>query len=107
MFYRALSEEQSVRVRRARPMIAFALVAFAAGAIVGANSGGSASDALAARFVASWSRGDYAAMYADVDAATKRSVTADGLAAAYAEAKRTATATRLAIRGKPRADSDG
>jgi hypothetical protein len=107
MFYRALSEEQSVRMRRARPVAAFALVAFAAGAIVGANSGGSASDALAARFVAAWSRGDYAAMYADVDAATKRSVTPDGFAAAYAESKRTATATRLDVRGKPQTDSDG
>jgi penicillin-binding protein A len=107
MFYRALSEEQSVRMRRARPVVAFALVAFAAGAIVGANSGGSASDALAAQFVASWSRGDYAAMYADVDAATKRSVTADGFAAAYAEAKRAATATSLKARGKPRAGPGG
>ncbi|HEY2181820.1 MAG TPA: penicillin-binding transpeptidase domain-containing protein [Solirubrobacteraceae bacterium] len=105
MFYRALSDEQSVRMRRARPVAALALVAFAVGAIVGANSGGSASDALAARFVAAWSRGDYAAMYADVDAATKRSVTPDGFAAAYAEAKRTATATSLTVRGKPRAGS--
>jgi hypothetical protein len=107
MFYRALSDEQSVRMRRARPVAALALVAFAVGAIVGGNSGGSASDALAARFVAAWSRGDYAAMYADVDAATKRSVMPDGFAAAYAESKRTATATRLDVRGKPRGDSDG
>jgi penicillin-binding protein A len=107
MFYRALSDEQSVRMRRARPVVALALVAFAVGTIVGANSGGSASDALAARFVAAWSRGDYAAMYADVDAATKRSLTPDGFAAAYAESKRTATATSLEVRGKPRADSDG
>ncbi len=69
MFYRALTEEQSVRVRRARPVIALALVAFVIGVVVGANSGGSTSDALAARFVAAWSRGDYAAMYEHVDPA--------------------------------------
>ncbi|HEV2973856.1 MAG TPA: penicillin-binding transpeptidase domain-containing protein [Solirubrobacteraceae bacterium] len=89
-------------MRRARPVIALALVAFAIGAIVGANSGSSASDALAARFVTAWSRGDYAAMYADVDPATKRSLSADGFAAAYAEAMRTATATSLRALGKPR-----
>jgi peptidoglycan glycosyltransferase len=107
MFYRSLTEEQSVRVRRARPVIALALVAFAIGAIVGANSGSSASDALAARFVAAWSRGDYAAMYADVDPTTKRSLTADGFAAAYAEAMRTATATSLRALGKPRSAPGG
>ncbi|HEX8715147.1 MAG TPA: NTF2-like N-terminal transpeptidase domain-containing protein, partial [Solirubrobacteraceae bacterium] len=107
MFYRSLTDEQTVRVRRARPVIALALVAFAAGAIVGANSGTSASNALAARFVAAWARSDYAAMYEDVDAATKRSLTADAFAAAYAEAMRTATATSLHVRGKARTASGG
>jgi penicillin-binding protein A len=107
MFYRSLTDEQAVRVRRARPVVALALVAFAIGAIVGANSGTSASDALAERFVAAWSRTDYAAMYEDVDAATKHSLTADGFAAAYAEAMRTATATSLRVLGKPRAAGGG
>ncbi len=107
MFYRSLTDEQAVRVRRARPVIALALVAFAIGAIVGANSGTSASDALAARFVAAWARTDYVAMYADVDSATKRSLTADGFAAAYAEAMRTATATGMRVLGKPRSAPGG
>lgn len=106
MFYRSLTDEQAVRVRRARPVIALALVAFAIGAIVGANGGASASDALAERFVEAWSRADYAAMYEDVDAGTKHALTADGFAAAYGEAMRTATATSLRVRGKPRS-SDG
>ncbi|HXM86040.1 MAG TPA: hypothetical protein VN889_00225, partial [Solirubrobacteraceae bacterium] len=93
MFYRSLSDEQTVRARRARPVIALAVIAFAIGAIVGANSGSSASDTLAERFVAAWAHGDYAAMYADVDRATHRSLSADAFAAAYAEALRTATAT--------------
>src|ERR1700693_4703523 len=107
MFYRSLTEEQSVRVRRARPVIALALLAFVIGVIVGANSGSSASDALAARFVAAWSRSDYAAMYEVVDPATKRSLTPDGFAAAYAEAMRTATATSLRTLGKPRSAPGG
>ena len=107
MFYRSLSDEQTVRVRRARPVIAIAMIAFAIGAIVGANSGSSSSDALAERFVAAWARGNYAAMYADVDDATHRSLTADAFAATYAEALRTATATSERVRGKARASSGG
>ncbi len=107
MFYRSLTDEQTARARRARPVIALALVAFAIGAIVGASGGASASDALAARFVAAWSHTDYAAMYTDVDAATKHSLTPDAFAAAYAEAMRTATATSLRALGKPRASAGG
>jgi peptidoglycan glycosyltransferase len=107
MFYRSLSDEQTVRVRRARPVIALALAAFAIGAIVGANSGASSSDALAERFVSAWTRGDYAAMYDDVDAATRRSLTPDAFAAVYAEALRTATASSERIRGRARASSGG
>ncbi len=107
MFYRSLSDEQTVRVRRARPVIALALAAFAIGAIVGANSGSSSGDALAERFVSAWTRGDYAAMYADVDAATRRSLTPDAFAAVYAEALRAATASSERIRGRARASSGG
>ncbi len=107
MFYRSLTDEQTIRVRRARPVLALALVAFALGAIIGARGATSASDALAARFVAAWARSDYAAMYGNVDAATRRSLTADGFAAAYAEAMRTATATSLRAVGKPRTAGNG
>jgi penicillin-binding protein A len=107
MFYRSMTDEQAARVRRARPVIALALVAFAIGAIVGASGGTPASDALAARFVTAWSHTDYAAMYTDVDVRTKRSLTPDGFAAAYAEAMRTATATSLRALAKPRAGAGG
>ena len=49
MFYRSLTDEQTQRVRRARPVIALAAVAFAIGAIVGANGGSSSADSLAQR----------------------------------------------------------
>ena len=105
MFYRALTEEQTRRARRARPVVALAAVAFAIGAIVGANGGSSPSDSLASRFVSAWSRGDYAAMYADIDEASRRSTSADQFATAYRDAMRTATATALRPTGKPRSDA--
>jgi penicillin-binding protein A len=107
MFYRALTDEQTLRVRRARPVIALAAVAFAIGVIVGANSGASSADSLAGRFVAAWARSDYTAMYADVDPASRRSLNADEFASAYHEAMRTATATGLRATGKPRSAPGG
>ena len=107
MFYRSLTENQTLRVRRARPVMALAAVAFAIGAIVGANSGPSAASTLAGSFVAAWAKGDYGAMYLDIDSSSKRSLSAEEFASAYAEAMRTATATRLKVAGKPRAEPGG
>jgi penicillin-binding protein A len=107
MFYRSVTDEQVVRIRRARPVIALALVAFAIGAIVGSGGGASPSKTLTARFVAAWSRGDYASMYGDVDDATKHALSAEAFAAAYAEAMRTATATSIRVLGKPRSADEG
>ncbi len=107
MFYRSLSDNQARRVRRARPVIALALVAFAIGAIVGANSGASAASSLAGRFVTAWAKGDYGSMYLDVDSATRRSLTTGEFARAYRQAMRTATATSLRVRGKPRGEGGG
>ena len=50
-------------------MLALAGVSFVIGAIVGANSSAPASHTLASSFVRAWTRGDYRAMYADIDAA--------------------------------------
>jgi hypothetical protein len=107
MFYRALTDEQTLRVRRARPVMALAVVAFAIGAIFGANGGTSSSDSLAGRFVAAWSHGNYAAMYADIDDASRHSLSADQFASSYHEAMRTATATGLRAIGKPRDAAGG
>jgi penicillin-binding protein A len=83
-------------------VIVLAAVAFVIGAIVGSNHGPDAAHALAARFVAAWTRGDYVTMYDDIDARSKRAVSPQGLADDYEHALRTATATRLQVTGKPR-----
>jgi hypothetical protein len=107
MFYRALSEEQTLRVRRARPVIALAAVAFAIGAVVGANSGPSPADSFAEKFVREWAKAEYAAMYADIGAASRRSVSPDEFVSAYHEAMNTATATSVRVAGKARHSADG
>jgi penicillin-binding protein A len=115
MFYRSetvasrtdVGTVRTRRLRRARPVIALAGVAFAIGAVVGSGSGQDASSALAGRFVAAWASGRYATMYEDVDEASKRTLSAQALAAGCARALRTATATRTQVTGKPRDAGDG
>ncbi|MCW3069491.1 MAG: hypothetical protein JWL67_2116 [Solirubrobacterales bacterium] len=88
-------------------MLALAGVAFAIGAIIGAHRGGSPADTLATRFVTAWTRHDYATMYSDIDAASKRRVSASEFASAYEDALSGATATRLRITGRARSASRG
>ena len=57
MFYRSRTENHAQRLRRARPVIALASVAFAIGAIVGANHGAPRPTRLAQSFVHAWTRG--------------------------------------------------
>jgi hypothetical protein len=102
MFYRAQAERPSDRLRRARPVVALAALAFAIGVIAGAGHGASARDRLAARFLSAWTKGDYARMYLDLDAASRRTTSAADFAADYERALRTATATRLRVAGAPR-----
>jgi len=83
--------------------MALAAVAFTAGLIAGATHSSSPfSHKLASHFVAAWARGDYAAIYADIDPAARRGVSASAFAAAYAHASSTATTTRVEVTGKPR-----
>jgi hypothetical protein len=102
MFYPSSTDERTARLRRARPVVALALVAFATGAIVGAHHTAAADEAVAARFVRAWTQRDYAHMYLDLDASSQRSVSAAEFAAAYQAALRTATATGLRLAGQPR-----
>ncbi|HSZ70169.1 MAG TPA: penicillin-binding transpeptidase domain-containing protein [Solirubrobacteraceae bacterium] len=96
------------RSRRARPMMALALVAFAAGAIVGAaQSGSSSASALASSFAAAWARGDYAAMYSEIAPASQRTISVGEFASAYREAAMLATASATRVMGPPRAAADG
>jgi penicillin-binding protein A len=97
-----MTDSQSLRARRARPMIALAVVAFAIGAIVGADHASSTTHTLAARFVAAWTHRDYAAMYGYLDETSRRRTPVDELASAYRKALTTATATQLKVVGRPR-----
>jgi peptidoglycan glycosyltransferase len=101
MFYRDLTDNQTRRMRRARPVIALAAVAFVIGLIAGANHGPSAASTLAGHFVTAWAKGDYAAMYGDINRSSQRQLSPSEFAASYQQAQRTATATGKFIAGKP------
>ena len=105
--HRSLTENQNRRMRRARPVLALAGVAFAIGAIAGANHSPSYAHALAARFTAAWAKSDYAEMYADIDARSRRGLTPSEFANVYQGALTTATATGMSVSGKPRDAPDG
>jgi penicillin-binding protein A len=108
MFYRSMAvNTRTDRLQRARPVLALAGVAFVVGAIAGAGHGSNANEALAARFVGSWTRGEYLAMYGDIDSASKRRVTPQELADACEHALRTATATGLSVAGRSHDVADG
>jgi hypothetical protein len=102
-----VTDSRTQRLRRAAPVLAFAAVAFVSGVIVGVHARTSPADALASRFVSAWAHGDYAALYANVDERTRRSMTASALAAAYQEALRTATASGVKVVGTPHGAGSG
>jgi hypothetical protein len=82
-------------------VLAFAAVAFAVGAAVGANHATPPADSLARSYVTAWTRHDYAAMYAELDPAARRSLTSAAFADAIDGALRTATATGARVAGHP------
>ncbi len=103
----SVTETHNQRLRRARPVIALAAVAFASGAILGSHHGSSASAALAERFVKAWTQRDYAGMYADIDASARQRTTASSFAQTYERALSTATAEHLGVVGHARRVSGG
>ncbi len=84
-----------------------AAVAFVLGVLFGSGHGSNAGQALAERFAGAWMRGDYRAMYADVDDATRRRLSPRRFAAAYRQAARTATEIGLRTAGRARALAGG
>jgi penicillin-binding protein A len=80
--------------------------AFALGTVLG-SGGGSPAVALAQRYARSWSRGDFAAMYGDLDASSQRAMPPSAFAAALGQAMATATATKLTPAGLPRVEREG
>ena len=90
------------RLRRARPMMALAAVAFTAGIVTGAaHSSSPSTHRLAARFVAAWAHQNYSAMYADIDPAARRELSLSDFAQDYEQAAMTATATGRQVAGGP------
>ncbi len=102
-----MPEASSQRLRRARPVLALATVSFAIGAIVGGNQGGSPARSLASSFVRDWAAREYAAMYSDIDAASRRETSIGRFAEDYEKALTTATATGMRMAGSPRSEGDG
>lgn len=71
--------------------------------ILGAG-GGSPETSLGQGFVAAWSKGDYARMYADIDAATRRRLPLPAFIARYRDALAISTATGAVVgRARPAA----
>jgi cell division protein FtsI/penicillin-binding protein 2 len=85
-------------VTRALPLTLVGLAAFVVGAVAGAP--GSPERDAAERFTLAWQRGDYGAMYRELDPAARRDVSRRDFAAAYREANATATIRSLSV-GEP------
>jgi peptidoglycan glycosyltransferase len=95
------------RLRRARPVLVLAAVAFAAGAVLGSGQGASPERALAERFVGDWTRGAYLSMYSDLTASSQRSITAGEFAQVYQQALTIATARSMEVSGRAHAAGAG
>jgi penicillin-binding protein A len=80
-------------VTRALPLIALALIAFVAGAVAGAP--GSPAKEAAARFVESWQRNEFAAMYRELNPASRAAIELDDFVSAYRDSEDTATLRSL------------
>ncbi len=102
-----MTESRNQRLRRVRPVLVLAMVAFASGAVLGARNSASSAYALADQFVTAWTRGEYATMYSDIAASSRRSTSVSEFADAYREALTTATATRLRMTGTARGVAGG
>jgi penicillin-binding protein A len=93
-------------VTRALPLTVIAIVAFVLGASTGAP--GSPEKDAAKRFATAWERGDYTAMYAELNDASRQAIDESEFAAKYREAAEVATLRTLDA-GSPRdpVDADG
>jgi cell division protein FtsI/penicillin-binding protein 2 len=91
---RSLEVERRRRlVTRALPLILIALVAFVAGAIAGTP--GSPDKEAAERFARAWEGGEFAAMYRELNPASRRQIELNDFVATYRAAAEVATLRRL------------
>jgi penicillin-binding protein A len=91
-------------VTRALPLILIAVIAFALGASSGAS--GSPEKEAAERFSQAWARKDFAAMYRELNEASRRSVSEDEFAKAYRDAAEVATLRTLEVHSPNDPDSE-
>jgi cell division protein FtsI/penicillin-binding protein 2 len=99
------TERRRRLLRRTIPVVAICSSAFAAGVVV-ATRGADPEEALVARFMRAWEKGDYAAMHRDLTDAARRSTALLPFSRAYRRAGETATATATAA-GPPRREDGG
>jgi hypothetical protein len=102
-----LDANHSFRRRRLGAVLALALIALVTGALVGASGGARPGPALAEAFARYWTRGDYAAMYADLDASSRSAISAAAFTRELAAAMRTATASSARLSGRARTQGNG
>ncbi len=93
-------------VTRALPLIVIAIVAFALGASAGAP--GSPEKEVAERYATAWAHKDFAAMYRELNDASRRAVGEGEFAKAYRQAAEVATLRTLEVHspGDPTSQSD-
>lgn len=84
------------------PVLAMAAVAFVVGAIVGGNTASHSRASFAKRFVSAWTRGDFTAMYLDLDSASRSATAPAEFVQDYRSALATATATAERVAGPAR-----
>jgi penicillin-binding protein A len=102
-----VTESRNQRLRRARPVLVLAAVAFVVGAVLGGRHPAPQGYALADQFVTAWTRREYAAMYTDIAVSSRRTTSIEEFARAYGEALITATATHAKIAGATRGGAGG
>lgn len=93
--------------RRRRALGLILLVLLIAVGIALALRGESEAVGVAERFARAWARGDYAAMYAQIDPAARRTLSASAFAGDYQAAGRTATAISARLAGSAHEGSGG
>ncbi len=86
-------------ITRMAPLALIAFVAFVAGVIVGTSSSSPEKEA-AERFATAWEKGEYAAMYSELNPGSKRKISVNDFVIAYREADQIATTRSLEV-GSP------
>jgi penicillin-binding protein A len=98
------AERRRRLVTRTLPLALIALVAFVLGAVAGTP--GSPDAEAAQRFADAWEDDDFAAMYRELNPASRREISVEGFAAAYREAGEVATLRSLEAGSPAGASSD-